>query len=78
MLMLGTHILYIVGGCLGGLTSQALHPLSCGSDRISYRNPAQPHTSDRCVQAEKSVIIEKTDFHINSDFTIYGVSLIYF
>jgi len=39
--------LYMAGGCLSGLTSQTLRPLSCGSDTISSRNPARPHTSDR-------------------------------
>ena len=42
--------LYMAGGVFSGLTSQTYRPLSCGSDRISLRNPARPHTSDRCVQ----------------------------
>ena len=37
----------MAGGGFSGLTSQTLRPLSCGSDRISFRNPARPHTSDR-------------------------------
>ena len=40
--------LYMSGGGFSGLTSQTLRPLSCGSDTISPRNPARPHTSDRC------------------------------
>ena len=39
--------LYMSGGVFSGLTSQTLRPLSCGSDRISFRNPARPHTNDR-------------------------------
>ena len=39
--------LYMAGGGFSGLTSQTSCPLSCGSDRISLRNPARPHTSDR-------------------------------
>ncbi|SHG03114.1 hypothetical protein SAMN05444274_1228 [Mariniphaga anaerophila] len=39
--------LYMAGGGFSGLTSQTLRPLSCGSDTISSRNPARPHTSDR-------------------------------
>ncbi len=37
----------MAGGGKSGLTRQTLRPLSCGSDRISLRNPARPHTSDR-------------------------------
>jgi len=37
----------MAGGGFSGLTSQTLYPLSCGSDTISSRNPARPHTSDR-------------------------------
>jgi hypothetical protein len=39
--------LYMAGGVFSGLTSQTTRPLSCGSDTISSRNPARPHTSDR-------------------------------
>ena len=39
--------LYMAGGVFSGLTSQTSRPLSCGSDTISSRNPARPHTSDR-------------------------------
>lgn len=39
--------LYMAGGGFSGLTSQTSCPLSCGSDTISFRNPARPHTSDR-------------------------------
>jgi hypothetical protein len=39
--------LYMAGGGFSGLTSQTLRPLSCGSDTISFRNPARPHTSGR-------------------------------
>ena len=46
--------LYMAGGVLGGLTSQTLRPLSCGSDRISMENPARPHTSDRRQLYESS------------------------
>jgi len=45
--------LYMAGGGFSGLTSQTSCLLSCGSDRISFGNPARPHTSDRCVQVEK-------------------------
>ncbi len=51
--MQGTHKLYMAGGVLGGLTSQTLRPLSCGSDRIYIENPARPHTSDRWWQGKK-------------------------
>jgi hypothetical protein len=37
----------MAGGGFSGLTSQTLRLLSCGSDKISLRNPARPHTSDR-------------------------------
>ncbi|WP_321289078.1 hypothetical protein [uncultured Sunxiuqinia sp.] len=40
----------MAGGGFSGLTSQTSCPHSCGSDTISFRNPARPHTSDRCVQ----------------------------
>ena len=39
--------LYMAGGGFSCLTCQTLRPLFCGSDRISLRNPARPHTSDR-------------------------------
>ncbi len=37
----------MAGGGFSGLTSQTFCPLSCGSDRISLRNPARQLTSDR-------------------------------
>jgi hypothetical protein len=37
----------MAGGGFSGLTSQTLRPLSCGTDRISFGNPARLHTSDR-------------------------------
>jgi hypothetical protein len=37
----------MAGGVLLGLTSQTSVATSCGSDRISLRNPARPYTSDR-------------------------------
>ena len=43
----GHNKLYMAGGGFSGLTRQTSCPLSCGSDRISLRNPARPHTSDR-------------------------------
>ena len=43
----GGNKLYMAGGGFSGLTSQTLRSLSCGSDTISSRNPARPHTSDR-------------------------------
>lgn len=43
----------MVGGGFSGLTSQTFCPLYCGSDRISLRNPARPHTSDRYGQVNK-------------------------
>ena len=42
--------LYMAGGGFSGLTSQTFRPLFCGSDTISSRNPARPHTSDRYGQ----------------------------
>ena len=42
--------LYMAGGGFSGLTRQTFCPLSCESDRISLRNPARPHTSDRYGQ----------------------------
>ncbi len=67
--------LYMAGGVFSGLTSQTLRPLSCGSDTISSRNPARPHTSDRCVAKKKrpyhyenKIIDNNSD---NSDFRIF-------
>ncbi len=40
----------MAGGFHLGLTSQTSVATPCGSDTISSRNPARPHTSDRCVQ----------------------------
>ena len=37
----------MAGGVHLGLTSQTSVATSCGSDTISFRNPARPHTSDR-------------------------------
>ncbi len=49
-----THnTLYMAGGGFSGLTSQTSCPLSCGSDTPDCIGTARPHTSDRCVQAEK-------------------------
>ena len=45
--------LYMAGGGFSGLTSQTLRPLYCGSDTISLRNPARPHTSDRYHTLER-------------------------
>ena len=50
--------LYMAGGGFSGLTSQTSCPLSCGSDRISFRNPARPHTSDRYRQVSKQTFNE--------------------
>ena len=35
----------MAGGGFSGLTSQTSRSLSCGSDRISSRNPARPNTT---------------------------------
>ena len=43
----------MAGGGFSGLTSQTLRPLSCGSDRISLRNPARPHSVPRSNDSAK-------------------------
>ncbi len=40
----------MAGGVLIGLTSQTFRLLPCGSDWISARNPARPHTTERYQQ----------------------------
>lgn len=45
--------MYMAGGGFSGLTSQTSCPLSCGFDRISFRNPARPYTSDRYAAPEE-------------------------
>ena len=37
----------MAGGGYLGSTSQTSVSTPCGSDTISFRNPARPHTSDR-------------------------------
>lgn len=39
---------HMAGGVHLGLTSQTSVDTLFGSDTISSRNPARPHTSDRC------------------------------
>ncbi len=56
------NTLYMAGGGFSGLTSQTLRPLFCGSDRISSRNPARPHTSDRYALFSKA---RKQDYILN-------------
>ena len=48
----------MAGGGFSGLTSQTSCPLSCGSDRISIRNPARPYTSDRCVALKTTIQLD--------------------
>jgi|GEM_PF-1386733 len=47
--------LYMAGGGFSGLTSQTSCPISYGSDKFSLRNPARPHTSDRCVSLKRTL-----------------------
>ncbi len=46
----------MAGGCLGGLTSQTLRPLFCGSDTPDCIGTARPHTSDRCTAFGETTI----------------------
>ena len=49
------------GGVHLGLTSQTTGATPYRSDTISSRNPARPHTSDRCSQ------FKETELQIEND-----------
>ncbi len=51
----------MAGGGFSGLTSQTFRPLSCWSDKISFGNPARPHTSDVSVHAKRPKYHRKTN-----------------
>ena len=52
----------MAGGGLGGLTSQTLRPLFCGSDTPDCIGTARPHTSDRYVALKNNVINNENKF----------------
>ena len=53
----------MAGGGFSGLTSQALCVPFYGSDTISSRNPARPHTSDRY-----RALYKKKTAHLKIDY----------
>ena len=52
----------MAGGAFIGLTSQTFRLLPCGSDRISARNPARPHTTERYPQAKNPTHVKHIYF----------------